>query len=136
MLPVGDEIGRARYMDRVVWLASHRYPWYGLNEDSADSRQPYTKLTRVSVDDTGIVSDVSADVSGYHFELLDVQDDLAYLASSYPTGLLVLDVGDLQDPLIVSAARTIGYVSKIVRHENTLYMPMGPYGVRTTPVGQ
>jgi hypothetical protein len=135
VLPVGDEIGRARYMDRVVWLASHRYPWYGLNDDSVDSRQPYTKLTRVSVDDDGIVSDVAADVSGYHFDLLDVEDNLAYLASSYPTGLLVLDVSDMEAPSIVSAARTVGYVSKIVRHGDALYMPMGPYGVRTTPVG-
>jgi hypothetical protein len=53
-----------------------------------------------------------------------------YLASSYPTGLLTLDTTDFANPRIVSTARTIGYVSKIVHKGDYLYMPMGSYGVR------
>lgn len=132
VLPVGDEIGRARYLDREVWLSSHRYPWYGLNVDTPDSRQPYTRLTKVTVDDNGVVNDEYTDVWGYHFNLLDIEDDTAYLSTSYPNGLLVLDVSDMAATEIVSAARSVGYVSKIVKHEDALYMPMGPYGVRRT----
>jgi hypothetical protein len=131
VLPVGDEIDRARYLDREVWFSTHSYPWWGRMDDSPDSRQPYTRLTRLRVDEAGaIASDDAHDVSGYHFDLLDVEGATVYLASSYPTGLLTLDTTDFANPRIVSTARTIGYVSKIVHKGDYLYMPMGSYGVR------
>ncbi|MBN1655893.1 MAG: beta-propeller domain-containing protein [Deltaproteobacteria bacterium] len=131
VLAVGDEIGRARYTDRTVWLTSHKQPWWGLGEDSIDSRQPYTRLSKlVFAEDGTLQSDLGSDVHGYHFNLLDIEDDLAYLSSSYPYGLLILNVSDLNNPEILSSSRSIGYISKLVRHENFLYMPMGSYGVR------
>jgi hypothetical protein len=136
VLPVGDEIDRARYLDREVWLSTHSYPWYGRNDDSLDSRQPYTRLTRLRFDDSGaIASQVNHDVEGYHFDLLDVEGPQVYLASSYPTGLLILDTSNLDNPRIVGAARTIGYVSKLVHEGDALYLPMGSYGVRRVPIG-
>jgi hypothetical protein len=129
--PVGDEIDRARYLDREVWLTTHSYPWYGRNDDSPDSRQPYTRLTRLRFDEQGNVSsDDSHDVSGYHFDLLDIEGTKVYLASSYPTGLLILDTEDFANPKILGASRTVGYVSKLVREADYLYLPMGSYGVR------
>ncbi|HKU37461.1 MAG TPA: hypothetical protein VJR89_04920, partial [Polyangiales bacterium] len=136
VLPVGDEIARARYLDREVWLSTHSYPWYGRNDDSPDSRQPYTRLTRLRFDEQGTVaSNVSHDVSGYHFDLLDVEGTQVYLASSYPTGLLILDTTQLENPKIVGASRTIGYVSKLVHEGDALYLPMGSYGVRRVAIG-
>jgi hypothetical protein len=134
VLPVGDEIDRARYLDRDVWLSSHRYPWWGRSDDSPDSRQPYTRLTRLGFGDQAeLTGNDSHDVAGYHFDLLDVDATTVYLASSYPTGILILDTTDFASPAVVAAARTIGYVSKIVRDGDYLYMPMGSYGVRRTP---
>lgn len=131
VLPVGDEIDRARYLDREIWLSTHSYPWYGRNADSADSRQPYTRLTRLRLDEGGsIASNDAHDVSGYHFDLLDVEGSKVYLASSYPTGLLILDTADIANPTILGASRTVGYVSKLVREGDYLYLPMGSYGVR------
>jgi hypothetical protein len=131
VVPVGDEIDRAKYLDREVWLSTHSYPWYGRNDDSPDSRQPYTRLTRLRFDDQGNLSSTDAhDVSGYHFDLLDIEGTKVYLASSYPTGLLILDTEDFAKPEIVGASRTVGYVSKLVREGDYLYLPMGSYGVR------
>lgn len=72
----------------------------------------------------------SHDIPGYHFDLLDVEDATVYLASSYPTGLLILDTGDFDKPTVLGAARTVGYVSKILPEGDYLYTPMGSYGVR------
>ncbi|MDD9946338.1 MAG: beta-propeller domain-containing protein [Myxococcales bacterium] len=131
VLPVGDEIGRARYLDREIWLASHKYPWWGRNAETPDSRQPYTRLSRVTIEEDGeLASDEHLDIWGYHFNLLDIEGQTAILATHYPTGLLVVDASDLENAEIVSAARTVGYVSKVVPHEGYLYMPMGSYGVR------
>lgn len=131
VLPVGDEIDRAKYLDRELWLSTHSYPWYGRNDDSPDSRQPYTRLTRLRFDEQGNVSSTDEhDVSGYHFDLLDIEGTKVYLASSYPTGLLILDAADFANPTILGASRTVGYVSKLVREGDYLYLPMGSYGVR------
>jgi hypothetical protein len=131
VLPVGDEIDRARYLDREIWVSTHSYPWFGRTDDTADSRQPYTRLMRLRLDEQGSLADQSKhDVAGYHFDLLDVEGARVYLASSYPTGLLVLDTTDFAQPEILGAARTIGYVSKLTREGDYLYMPMGSYGVR------
>jgi len=131
VLPVGDEIDRARYLDREVWLSTHSYPWYGRNDDSPDSRQPYTRLTRLRFDEQAKLQSMAAhNVDGYHFDLLDVVGDDVYLASSYPTGLLVLDTSDFANPTVLGAARTVGYVSKIVHNGDYLYFPMRSYGVR------
>ena len=131
VLPVGDEIDRARYLDREVWLSTHSYPWYGRNEDSADSRQPYTRLTRLRFDEQAkVASNDVHDVDGYHFDLLDVVGNDVYLASSYPTGVLVLDTTDFKNPTVLGAARTVGYVSKIIHSGDYLYFPMRSYGVR------
>jgi hypothetical protein len=133
VLPVGEEIDRARYRDRTVWLTSHKQPWWGMGDDTIDSRQPYTRLARLDFAEDGTLqSDLASDVRGYHFNLLDVEDNLAYLSSSYPYGLLVLDVSDVANPAVLSASRSIGYISKLLRHEDFLYMPMGEYGVRRT----
>jgi hypothetical protein len=131
VLPVGDEIDRAKYLDREVWLSTHSYPWYGRNDDSPDSRQPYTRLTRLRFDELGTVSSTDVhDVSGYHFDLLDIEGSKVYLSSTYPTGLLILDTADFANPTILGASRTVGYVSKLVREGDYLYLPMGSYGVR------
>lgn len=131
VVPVGDEIDRARYLDREIWLSTHSYPWYGRADDSPDSRQPYTRLTRLRLSEAGdIASTDTHDVSGYHFDLLDIDGAKVYLASSYPTGLLILDTTDFANPTIVGASRTVGYVSKLVRSGDFLYLPMGSYGVR------
>jgi hypothetical protein len=90
-------------------------------------------LTRLRIDDSGAIAHNDAhDVTGYHFDLLDVEGPMVYLASNYPTGLVALDTTDITDPKIVSTARTIGYVSKILHKDDFLYMPMGEYGVRRT----
>ncbi|MET0390347.1 MAG: beta-propeller domain-containing protein [Polyangiales bacterium] len=131
VLPVGDEIDRARYNDREIWLSTHSYPWYGRSDDSPDSRQPYTRLTRLRIDPQGVLAEEAHhDITGYHFDLLDVEAARVYLASSYPTGVLVLDTSDFTQPKTLGAARTVGYVSKLVSAEDALYMPMGRYGVR------
>jgi hypothetical protein len=131
VLPVGDEIDRARYLDREVWLSTAGYPWWGRKDDSPDSRQPYTRLTRLRFDSqANLQSNDSHDISGYHFDLLDVDGTRVYLSTAQPSGLLILDTDNFQDPKVVGAARTVGYVSKLVRDGAYLYMPMGSYGVR------
>jgi hypothetical protein len=131
VLPVGDEIDRARYLDREVWISTHRYAWWGLTDDSPDSRQPYTRLTRLRFSDQAeLTSQDNHDVAGYDFDLLDIEGARVYLASSYPTGLLILDTTNFADPTVLGAARTVGYVSKLVRDGSFLYLPMGSYGVR------
>jgi hypothetical protein len=131
VLPVGDEIGRARYMDREVWLSSAGYPWWGRQDDSLDSRQPYTRLTRLRFDEQAELSSMDTHaVQGYHFNLLDVDGSRVYLSTSAPYGLLILDTSDFANPNVLGASRTVGYVSKLVRDADYLYLPMGSYGVR------
>ena len=131
VLPVGDEIGRARYLDREVWLSSAGYPWWGRQDDSADSRQPYTRLTRLRFDEQAELSSMDThDIDGYHFNLLDVDGARVYLATSNPYGLLILDTADFKNPKVLGASRTVGYVSKLIRDADYLYLPMGSYGVR------
>lgn len=131
VLPVGDEIDRARYLDREVWLSSQGYPWWGRKDDSPDSRQPYTRLTRLRFNEQAeLLSNDSHDIAGYHFSLLDVDGPRVYLSTSRPSGVLILDTTNFADPKVVGAARTIGYVSKLVRDGAFLYLPMGSYGVR------
>ena len=130
VLPVGDEIGRARYTDREVWLTSHKYPWWGRNDETPDSRQPYTLLSRVQVAESAeIEATEQLEIWGYHFNLLDIDQDQAILSTGSPSGLMVVDTEDLAMSRILTAARTVGYVSKVVRHDGYLYMPMGLYGV-------
>jgi hypothetical protein len=131
VLPVGDEIGRARYLDREVWLSSAGYPWWGRQDDSPDSRQPYTRLTRLRFDEQAeLTSTDTHDIEGYHFNLLDVEGTRVYLSTSRPYGLLILDTSDFKNPNVLGASRTIGYVSKVIRDDDYLYLPMGSYGVR------
>lgn len=134
VIPVSDQVNRAVFRDQTVWLTTHKYPWWGVHTDSADSRQPYTVMNRAVIGDDGLVSSFSsARVAGYHFDLLDVDEELAYLASSYPYGMLVLDVSDPSDPEVVSSARTVGYISRIVLHEGHIYTPLGMFGVHRMP---
>jgi|GEM_PF-2562963 len=131
VLPVGDEIGRARYLDREVWLSSAGYPWWGRQDDSPDSRQPYTRLTRLRFDEQAELSSTDThDIEGYHFNLLDVEGTRVYLSTSRPYGLLILDTSDFKNPNVLGASRTVGYVSKVIRDDDYLYLPMGSYGVR------
>ncbi len=133
VLPMGDRINRALFRDRTLWVATHKYPWWGVHEDSVASRQPYTLLNRVRFDADGQLVEMSAaDLHGYHFDLLDVQEPTVFLASSWPYGILVLDASDPSAPLIVSNSRTIGYVSKVVFNGEHIYMPLGWYGVHRT----
>jgi hypothetical protein len=130
VLPVGDQVNRAVFRDRTIWLTTHKYPWWGVRGETVASRQPYTLMHRVDVSlDGRIVGEASASMHGYHFDLLDVEDEVAYLASNGPYGVLVLNVADPVDPVIMNAARSIGYVSRLVRNEMHLYMPLGAYGV-------
>lgn len=133
VVPVDDEIDRARYMDRTVWIAAHKQPWWGVDDDTIDSRQPYTHLAKLVFEQDGTLqSQLGSDIHGYHFNLLDVEDNLVYLSSAYPFGLLILDATDAADCEVLSASRSIGYISKLVRHEGFLYVPMAKYGVRRT----
>ena len=63
-----------------------------------------------------------------------MEDDTAYLASNGPYGVLALDVDNPVEPTVLNAARSIGYVSRLVRHEEHLYMPLGAYGVHRLPL--
>ena len=130
VMPVGDQVNRGVFRDRTIWLTTHKYPWWGVRGETVESRQPYTILHKVTVDELGnIVGDTEPSLKGYHFDLLDVEGTSAYLASTGPYGVLVLDVEDAEAPVIVNAARTVGYVSKLVPHGEHLYMPLGAYGV-------
>ena len=144
-VPVGDQIHRAvrrsfspdpedtgaGWADGTIYITAHKYPWWGVRGDTVASRQPYTVLRRLRFDDDGHLGDETAStLAGYHFSLLDVEGDRAYLGSGYPNGLLVLDLADLEAPSVESVARTIGYLSRIVVHEGTVYAPMGLFGLR------
>ncbi len=130
VLPVSDQVNRALFRDRTIWLTTHKYPWWGVHSDTVESRQPYTVINKINVLDSGLVGAISeARIHGYHFDLMDMQGDLAYLGSRYPYGVLVLDVQDPTDPLIVASTRTIGYISRIVLHEGEMYTPLGMFGV-------
>ena len=130
IMPVGDQVNRAVFRDRTIWMTTHKYPWWGVRGETAESRQPYTLLHKVTVDERGsVVGDARPSLHGYHFDLLDVEGDAAYLASTGPYGVLVLDVADPLAPVIVNAARTVGYVSKLVPNGDHLYLPLGSYGV-------
>jgi hypothetical protein len=135
VLPISDQINRAVFRDRTIWVSSHKYPWWGVHSDTVASRQPYTVLDRIQIGETGAMSGfASARIHGYHFDLLDVTEELIYLSSRYPYGLLVLDAADPSDPTIVNSARSVGYISRILVHGDVLYSPMGYFGVRTMAV--
>ena len=137
VIPVSDQVNRAVFRDHTVWLVSHKYPWWGVQSDTVESRQPYTVLHRFTLDAQGrIAGETAARVAGYHFDLLDVEGTRIYLASQYPYGLLVLDAADPAAPTILHAARSIGYISKIVTHDDAIYMPLGWYGVHRTVFGE
>ncbi len=134
VLPVGDQIHRGLYRDKTIWIASHKYPWWGVHSDTLESRQPYTNLIKVVLDNDGdIAENIPARVSGYHFDLLDLQGDAVFLASDYPSGVLSLNVADMNATAILNSARTLNYVSKILVNNNFIYMPLGYYGVHRTP---
>ncbi len=131
VLPVSDQVNRAVYRDDTIWLTTHKYPWWGVHSDTVESRQPYTVLNRVRIADDGTMpSFTQARIQGYHFDLLDVDGSLAYLASNYPYGVLVLNVSDASAPTIVTSSRTVGYISRIVTFGDYIYSPLGLYGVR------
>ena len=133
VIPVGDQIDRAVFRDRTIWVVAHKYPWWGVHSDTVSSRQPYTILVRYRIGEDGhLEGETRARLDGYHFELLDVEGDRMYLSSRSPYGLLVLDVSDAAEPLILHAARSIGYISKIVSDEDFFYTPLGWYGVHRT----
>ena len=134
VIPVGDRINRALFDDRTIWVTTHKYPWWGVHEDSVTSRQPYTLLNRLDFDPAGaLVGYTEADLLGYHFDLLDVEGPTIFLAAGYPFGILVLDAIDPADPIIVNSSRTIGYVSKVVFAEDYIYLPLGQFGVHRAP---
>lgn len=134
VIPVGDRINRAIFHDRSIWVTTHKYPWWGVHEDSVASRQPYTLLNRIDFDSEGyLVRYTEADLQGYHFDLLDVAEPTVLLASKWPYGILVLDATDPAEPTIVAHSRTVGYVSKVVFAGDYIYMPLGYYGVHRTP---
>jgi len=135
VLPVGDQVSRAVFRDRTIWITTHKYPWWGVRGETVASRQPYTLLHRVSIDQLGrIVGQAQASLHGYHFDMLDLENGTAYFASNGPYGLLVLDVRNPVEPVILNAARTIGYISRLVRNGDFLYMPLGIYGVHRAPL--
>ncbi len=135
VLPVGDQVHRALFRDRTLWIAQHKYPWWGVRGETVASRQPYTVLEQVRVGRDGrIVGHSQATLAGYPFQLLDLEAGRAYLASTGPTGVLVLDVEDPAAPRISASARSIGYVSKVVPFEDYLYLPLGAYGVHRMPL--
>ncbi|MGK0361851.1 MAG: hypothetical protein ACI9U2_004169 [Bradymonadia bacterium] len=149
IIPVGDQIHRAAlrpghfgrsapaangrpvgWDDRTVWLATHKYPWWGVRSDTVSSRQPYTHLRKLTfAQDGAVATDDTSTLFGYHFNLLDIEDGRAYLGSTGPYGLLVLDVTDPANTVIEFAARTIGYLSRLVVHDNAIYAPLGMFGV-------
>ncbi|MEZ4471304.1 MAG: hypothetical protein R3F60_10990 [bacterium] len=101
-----------------------------MRSDSVSSRQPHTVLRRLTLDpDGGLASDSRHVLPGYHFDLLDIEDGQAWLASGGPYGLLALDVRDAASPTVRFAARTIGYLSRIVVDQGFAYAPMGMFGV-------
>ncbi len=137
VIPVGDQVNRAVFRDRNIWLVSQKYPWWGVQSDTVASRQPYTVLHKFMVaEDGSLAGETRARLHGYPFDLLDVENDRVYLASRSPYGLLVLDASNPAEPLILHAARSIGYISKLVADGDYLYTPLGWYGVHRTHVGE
>lgn len=135
VLPVSDQVNRAVFRDRTIWLVAHKYPWWGVQSDTVSSRQPYTLLHKYEVGlDGTFVSETTARLDGYHFDLLDVEGDRGYFASQSPYGLLILNVANPAEPTILHAARSIGYISRIVAHDDYVYTPLGWYGVHRTHV--
>lgn len=137
VVPVPDQIDRAAFRPGAggagltVWTAAHKYPWWGVRGDSVASRQPYTALGRLGFDAEGLLAaQTNANLQGYHFDLLDIDGDQAWLASTGPYGLLSLDVADAARPQIDFAARTLGYLGRIVVHDETVFAPMGWFGVQ------
>jgi len=146
VIPVGDQIHRAvrrtfgsapentgaGWADGTIWISAHKYPWWGVRGDTVESRQPYTVLRRLSFGDDGHLADESENtLAGYHFDLLDIEDGRAYLGSRFPSGLLVLDLDNDEAPAVESAARTIGYLSRIIVEQGDVYAPMGLFGLRS-----
>ncbi|MCA9544361.1 MAG: hypothetical protein KC613_08220, partial [Myxococcales bacterium] len=151
VIPVGDQIHRAAmhggwlseggrpegWDDRTIWLATHKYPWWGVRSDTVASRQPYTHLRKLQfAQDGALAGEARSTLLGYHFNLLEVAGDRAILESTGPYGLLVLDVRDPSAPVIDFAARTIGYLSRVVVHDGAVYSPMSMYGVHRYVFGQ
>jgi len=136
VVPVADQVNRAMFQDRTVWLTAHKYPWWGVGTDTVDSRQPYTLLHKYTFSPAGtLAGTAAAKVAGYHFDLLDVEGTRVYLASRYPYGLLILDASDPTAPETLHSARSIGYISRIVNHAGYTYTPLGWYGVHRTATG-
>ena len=134
VLPVSDQVNRAVFRGNTAWLVTHKYPWWGVHSDTVESRQPYTVLNRVDYDAAGAVqSFTSARIHGYHFNLLDVDGHLAYLGSTYPYGFIVLDVANASAPALVNSSRTVGYVSRILLHDDFIYSPLWMFGVWRMP---
>jgi hypothetical protein len=131
VLPVSDQVNRAVFRERTVWLTTHKYPWWGVHSDTVESRQPYTVLNRVTVTPAGSLDTLTqARLPGYHLNLLDVSGPLVLLASYYPYGVVTLDARDAAAPVVVESHRTVGYVSRVVVHDDALYAPLGTFGVR------
>ena len=133
VVPVPDRINRAAFRPNAnglsVWVAAHKYPWWGVRGDSVASRQPYTLLSRLDFGAHGdLAAQSQAALQGYHFDLLDVDGNHAWVESTGPYGMLTLDVTDAAHP-IDFAARTLGYRSRIVVHEDHVYSPLGWFGV-------
>ena len=133
MLPVSDQVNRGMFRDRTIWLTTHKYPWWGVRSDTLSSRQPYTELTKLNVENNGTINGfATSTLQGYHFDLLDVEDNFVIMASRFPYGLILADASNPSEAEIVNSSRTIGYVSRIVRHEGFMYMPLKWYGVHRT----
>ncbi len=146
VVPVADQINRAAmrpgqlsenggaptgWSDRTIWLTAHKYPWWGVHADTVASRQPYTVLERLDFSPEGLLAaDSKTSLAGYHFDLLDVEANRIYLASNGPTGLLVLDGANLVSPTVLSTARTLSYISRIVEDNQHLYAPLGWFGLQ------
>lgn len=136
VVPVPDQVNRAVFRDRTIWLVNHKYPWWGVQSDTVASRQPYTLLEKFELAADGtFASHTTARLHGYHFDLLDVEDERVYLSSGWPYGLLVLDATNPAAPQILQASRSVGYISRIVTHGGAIYTPLGWYGVHRTVVG-
>ncbi|MBI5507439.1 MAG: beta-propeller domain-containing protein [Deltaproteobacteria bacterium] len=134
VLPVSDQVNRAVFRDHSVWLVTHKYPWWGVHADTVESRQPYTVLNRADFGAAGTLGGLTtAKIQGYLFNLLDVDGQLAYLGSSYPYGFVVLDVADASAPVLMNSSRTIGYVSRILVHDQVVYSPLSMFGVWRLP---
>ncbi|MCA9521081.1 MAG: beta-propeller domain-containing protein [Myxococcales bacterium] len=135
VIPVGDQIDRALFRDKTIYVTTHKYPWWGMQGDTLESRQPYTKLELFEFADTGrLVSQKQTLLKGYFFNLLDVQGSVAFLASTYPYGVLSLGVKDIENPVILNASRTVGYVSRLQVQDGYIYFPLSSYGVRRAPI--